>query len=299
MAAEPTAWQAQRERGNTVGPLILLWAARHLGRRLALVMLFFVTLYFFLTGRAARAASHDYLSRVLGKAPGWLARWRHVWCFAITALDRVFLLSGSPAVRVEIDQTAMVMDAAQRGGALLIVSHFGSFEAMRAPGVREAALPLSIVLDRAHGARFNAVMERAAPQFAAQVIDAAQPGPALVLQIREALAAGRLVGLMADRARPGEATVAVDFLGAPAAFPLGPWQLALALRCPVILGFAAYQGGGRYRAHFELLPLDATAGRGARTAIAADAAARYAARLAEQLRAAPYNWGNFYPFWLP
>lgn len=297
--AEHPAWQQQAERGGRWGVLTLFVAARLAGRRITRLLMAFVTLYFLLTGHHARQASREYLARVLGRAPRWSDLWAHFWCFASCALDRVFLLSGSRAVSVEIEPTEQVLAAARKGGALLIVSHFGSFEAMRAPGVQQAALPLAIVLDREHGARFNAVMERAAPDFAAQTIDAAQPAALLVLKMREALAAGKLVGLMADRARPGEATATVDFLGHPAPLPLGPWQLAQALRCPVILGFAAYQGGGRYRAHFELFDAGGGAARGERAAAAAAAAQRYADRLAQQLRAAPYNWANFYRFWSP
>ncbi len=299
MAPESRGWQAQRERGGAFGVAILFALARLLGRRPARALLVPVTLYFLLTGLAARRASRAYLQKVLGRPVGWRDLWRHFWCFASCALDRVFLLAGSRALTLRVDETELVLDVARRGGALLIVSHFGSFEAMRTPGTRDKQLPLSIVMDRAHSARFNAVMERAAPAFAAQVIDAAQSGPALVLKLREALAAGRLVGLMADRARAGEATVTVQFLGQPAQLPLGPWQLALALRCPVILGFAAYQGDGHYQAHFELFSVGELAPRGQRAAAAAQAAQAYADRLAEQLRSAPYNWGNFYDFWQP
>lgn len=292
-------WQAQRERGSGLGVAILFALARVLGRRPARLVLVFVTLYFLLTGAAARRASRDYLRRVLCRAATWRDLWAHFWCFAGVALDRVLLLAGSRELDITLDHSAEVFATARRGGALLIVSHFGSFEAMRAPGTRIENLPLSIVMDRAHGARFNAVMERAAPDFAAQVIDAGEAGPALVLKLREALGAGRLVGLMADRARAGEATTTVDFLGSPAQLPLGPWQLALALRCPVILGFAAYCGDGRYAARFELFTAGVTAPRGARGAAAAEAAQAYARRLEEQVRSAPYNWFNFYDFWQP
>lgn len=295
MASE--SWQAQRERGGASGVSILFVLARLFGRGPARAVLVFVTLYFMLTGSSARQASRAYLHRVLGRKPTWREIWRHFWCFASCALDRVLLLAGSRGIEIHIDPSATILEVARRGGALLIVSHFGSFEALRAPGTRDAQLPLSIVMDRAHGARFNAVTERAAPEFAAQVIDANVSAPTLVLKMREALAAGRLVGVMADRVRGEEATVQVDFLGAAARLPLGPWQLALALRCPVILGFASYQGGGRYEAHFELFSTGETAARAQRAAAATQAAQAYADRLAEQVQKAPYNWFNFYDFW--
>ena len=67
----------------------------------------------------------------------------------------------------------------------------------------------------------------------------------------------------------------------------------------MILGFAAYRGGGHYAAHFELFSSGAAAPRGQRAPAAAEAAQAYANRLAEQVRADPYNWFNFYNFWQP
>ena len=297
--AESRGWQAQRERGGALGIAILFTAARLLGRRVARVLLFFVTLYFLLAVRPARRASRQYLRRVLRREPGWRDLWRQFWCFSSCALDRIFLLAGSRQIQVEVDQAEGVFEVARQGGALLIVSHLGSFEAMRVPGVREIKLPLAILMDRAHGARLTAVLEKLAPDFAAQVIDASESGPTLVLKLREALAAGKLVGVMADRARAGETTVSVDFLGAPAQLPLGPWQLAMALRCPVIVGFAVYRGGGRYRARFELLSAGMDTPRGARAEAARQMVQQYADRLALQAQAAPYNWFNFYDFWAP
>lgn len=292
-----TSWQQQRERGSALGIGILFATARLLGRPAARFVLAFVTLYFLLTAGAARRASRQYLRRALGRAPGWRDLWRHFWCFSGCALDRVFLLAGGKEIEVRIELADEVLAIGQRGGALLMVSHFGSFEAMRTSGIRQAEIPLAILMDRAHGARITRALERVAPDFSAQVIDADQPGPSLVLKLRETLAAGKLVGMMVDRARTGEATGSVDFLGAPARFPLGPWQLAVALRCPVILGYAVPCGGRKYLARFELFSPGLEAARGQRGELAREAMQRYSEWLARQARSAPYNWFNFYDFW--
>ena len=54
-----------------------------------------------------------------------------------------------------------------------------------------------------------------------------------------------------DRARPGNQVMTADFLGRPAPFPTAPWQLAAALKVPVVLCFGLYRGGNRYDLHFE------------------------------------------------
>ena len=107
-----------------------------------------------------------------------------------------------------------------------------------------------------------------------------------MLTLKEAVEAGRMLGIMVDRALASDRTVTVDFLGGRARFPVGPWQMAHALGVPIILGFGVYHGGNRYTAHFELfaehlrLPRDESRSRhrGIRAAIRAAARAIRARR---------------------
>jgi predicted LPLAT superfamily acyltransferase len=143
------------------------------------------------------------------------------------------------------------------------------------------------------------LLERLNPELAGSIIDASQRGPQLVLTLKEAVEAGRMVGIMADRALATDRAVVVDFLGGRARLPVGPWQLAHALQVPVILGFGVYHGGNRYTAHFELFAESVRLPREQREAAITALAQRYAQRLEQHLRGAPYNWFNFYDYWSP
>lgn len=291
------SWQRQHERGAAWAIALLFWVAQSLGRPVARLVTFFPVLWFFLTGHAARAAIRDYLARVLARPVRRRDVWRQFATFGRVALDRIFLLKRHRGYRISATGAEMVDALLTQGGALLLVSHFGSFESMRVVGARHKDLPIAILMDRAHGAMFTAVVERIAPDLAASVIDASEGGVALVLKLKEALASGHLVGVMADRARDTEATLAVDFLGSPAHFPVSPWQLALALKCPVLLGFSISRPGNVYETHFELFSEGLSAARGAREQAIQTAVQGYAQRLEYWLRQAPDNWFNFYPFW--
>src|SRR5690606_5156948 len=89
----------------------------------------------------------------------------------------------------------------------------------------------------------------------------------------------------------------VDFLGKPAQFPTGPWQIAAALKVPVVLCFGLYRGGNRYELHFEVFAETLRVERANREASLNAIIQRYADRLAHYTRGAPYNWFNFYDFW--
>ena len=125
-----------------------------------------------------------------------------------------------------------------------------------------------------------------------------QNDPALVLKLKEALEAGRLVGIAADRTNPGERSIDVQFMGGTVRLPEGPWAMAAALRVPVILGFGIYRGGAHYETHFELFSERVVLSRTTRSADLHDVIQRYAQRLEHYAQLAPYNWFNFYDYWL-
>lgn len=297
----PQDWRSHKERASPVMVRLIVWMAANLRRSVVRPFLYPIVAYFMLTSPEARRASRDYLPRVLGRKPGWRDHWRHLFAFASCTLDRIFLLSKRYAeLDVAVDRPEEVRAAVARGkGCLLFVAHFGSAESLRLIAVDQRRLPLSILLDRQHGRMLMQLLEGLNPELANSVIDASERGPNLVLNLKEALEAGRMVGIMADRSLATDRSVEVDFLGGRARLPVGPWQLAHALQVPVVLGFGHYLGGNRYHAHFELFCESLRLPRENREAAIAEHAQRYARRLEHHAKSAPYNWFNFYDYWLP
>lgn len=292
------SWERQGERGALWAMRLLFGIARLLGRRVARLVLYPVAGYFLLTGREARAASRNYLRRVLPREPSWRDIARHFFTFASVSLDRIFwLVDAGQAPRVTPHRPAEVYRAQHSGGCLILVAHYGSFEVRHDPSSTQHEVPLRIVMDRAHGRMFTQLLEKTNPQVAKSVIDAAQQGPTLMLEIKQALDSGAMVGLMADRVRAGERTVTVDFFGGKAKLPSSPWILAGVLNVPVVIGFGVYRGGNHYDAYFELFAERVELPRAQREAAIQVYAQRYADRLAHYVREAPYNWFNFYDFW--
>lgn len=292
-------WEAQPERSTPRTMRLVIWLALNLGRGFTRLLLFPIVAYFLLTGGEPARASRRFLRQVLEREPGWVERMRHWYTYAAVLLDRIFLLAGrGQAFAVEIENDQVVLDIARPGrGALILVSHFGSFEVMRVIGRRQHHLPIRIVVDREQGAMFTGLLEALDPALAAGVIDASQRGPQLALTLKQALDEGDLLGLMADRVRDGQRTVTVQFMNHAVQLPEHPWILASVLRVPVILAFGVYQGGNRYHMRFEKLTECVMLPRDARGAAIQEYAQDYARRLEAQVRAAPYNWFNFYDFW--
>ncbi len=292
-------WREQKERSNRTMQALLVWLALHLGRRFMVLLLYPVAFYFLLTARDARHASRQYLTRALGRKPGWQDLWRHFYTFAVVSVDRLFFLSGrSDNYRIQINGAELFQRyAAQKQGCILLVSHVGSFDVMRVAALKEHHLPIRILMDRQHNSRAAELIDVLDPELAAAIIDPNQPAPKLALTLDKAIKNGELIGIMADRAGHNERVMRCDFLGGQADFPVGPWLLGLILKAPVILCFGLYQGGNRYQLNFELLTERLSAPRRQRDAEIARAMGHYAHRLEHHMGQTPYNWFNFYDFW--
>jgi predicted LPLAT superfamily acyltransferase len=115
--------------------------------------------------------------------------------------------------------------------------------------------------------------------------------------VQERLRQGALIGMLADRSPHRDAALTLDFLGAPAQFPLGPMRLAAVLGQRVVFMSGAYLGGNRYAIHFEPIADFSALARSERERAVAQAVAGYARCLERHCRSQPYNWFNFFDFW--
>lgn len=293
------AWTRRTERSHPLVLHAIAWVARCLGRGAARAMLHLGVTYYMIAAPAARRASRDYLARVLARRPRWYHSYRHLHAFATVFLDRMYMLGGadSPLSIAHHGVQSFRDCVARRQGGIIMVSHLGSFEALRALSGRREDLTVRILMNWATGAKMNAVLQKLDPSFADRVIDTATADVDRVLKVKAALDRGEMVGIMADRVHPGERTVDCDFLGGTAPFPATPWLLAGMLGVPVFLAFGLYRGGGHYDLYCEQFSPGLSLPRGERMQRAGAWTQAYADRLAEHVRQAPYNWFNFYQFW--
>lgn len=267
--------------------------ARRLGRPLTRCLLLPVCLGFVLFNAEARAASRQYLGRVLGRPARLTDVIRHFTCFGTTVLDRVYLLNDE--VRrfdITLHGEHLVTDILSQGrGCLLLGAHHGSFEVLRQVGRSQPDLHVSLAMYEATGRKIGAALNAINPQLAPRIIGLGTVEA--MIEVRDCLDRGGFVGMLADRSLASEGTRKIDFLGAPAAFPTGPARLAALLHPPVVLMVGLFMGGNRYEVHFEQLA-DRLSGTAQETAQLIDL---YAARLEHYCRLAPYNWFNFFDFW--
>lgn len=300
-AASGASWTRHRERSNLPILRLMVWISLRLGRPASRLVVHGIAAYFLAFAPRAGRASAAYLARVLRRRPTLAERYRHLLAFASTVHDRIYLLND----RFDLFDIEVVgrevIDAAMAGGqgVLLMGAHLGSFEVMRALGRQRTGRGVSMLMYEENARKINATLAAINPAAVQDIIPLGRMDSMLVA--KERLEAGHLVGMLADRTidrqAGGDPAARVDFLGAPALFPLGPFRVAAMLRRPVLFMTGLYLGGNRYRIHFEPLADFTAVERAGRAAAIAEAQRAYVARLEHHCRAAPCNWFNFFDFW--
>lgn len=293
-------WAQRPERSNMAMLRLMAWLSLHLGRPAGRVLLHLIAAYFVAFAPAARRASRDYLARALGRRARLADGYLHVFSFAATIHDRLYLLKDRfELFDIRIEGAELIHDQTARGrGALLFGAHFGSFEVIRAVGRNQPGLQIALAMYEDNARKINTLLSAINPAARPEVIGLGRLDA--MLRIRQRLADGALVGVLADRSLDDDARVHLPLLGSPAPLPLGPFRMAAMLRARVIFMAGLYHGSNRYTVRF--LPIADFAGLGEPGAPTRDEAIHaamqaYAAALETCCREAPSNWFNFFPFW--
>ncbi len=230
-------WSAQPGRRRPFRDLVEALSRIGLlcGRRITRLLLYPITLYFFLRRGSERRVSYAFLERAFGhKARAWQVM-RHFHWFSSTMLDRMFLLSDRYA---RFDVTVHGLEALvsrlqprSRPAAARCACRQLS-EALRVLATERAGCARPRAARHAEDAgALTELLDALNPAVARNVqIDASRPGTEIVHALGEAVREGALVTLLADRAREGESTVVVDFLGAPAPCPTAPFLIGALLK---------------------------------------------------------------------
>lgn len=290
-------WLAQRERGSRLAYRFMAWVALRLGRPAARALLYPICVYFVFFSQKASKGLRMYLERIFKRPVRRSDLFRHYHCFSATLLDRAFIVSGQYGhFDLAFRNAEILLNRVDRGqGCLLLGSHLGSFDIVRASGLQRREVDIKLLMYEENAPLINATLTGLNPTMADSVIPVGEPNT--MLRVKECLDYGGLVGILGDRLIENDKVVRCKFLGEMARFPAGPMLLASLVKSPVILFFGLYQGGNRYEVHFELFAERVILDREHRLRDIQAWTQRYADRLEHYCYIAPYNWFNFYDFW--
>jgi predicted LPLAT superfamily acyltransferase len=305
------SWGSIPERGSMLALKVLVTIYRTMGRRACLVVLHFIAVYFTLIGGGARRASRIYLETLwatpegqksLGHKPRFGDLLHHIHEFSINVFDRIVAWSGHLGeLRFEHRGSEVLFELASSGnGALLIGAHQGSFDMMRLLADKYG-MTVNVLMFTRHATRINTFFEQLDPNSRVRVLEIEPNSLKTAFMIRECIARGEFVGILADRIHPGapgarDRPVYFDFLGRRTAFSLSPFVLASVLGCPVVHTQCIRLDDRTYESSARVLSegLDPALPRRRK----AEALLRaFVAEIEATCYRAPYQWFNFFDYW--
>ncbi len=298
-------WAEMQEWSLLWGMQLLFGIYRLCDRPLLQLFLYPVVIYYWLANTTARRASRDYLRKVAKVSPdtklngGLCCSYRHFICFANAIIDKLAAWAGV-LTRADVEyqgRERLQADLDTGRGALLFAAHLGNPEVCRVMATREANIKINVMVHTKHAEKFNRLLSRYNPDSALNLLQVTDINAATAMLLAEKIEHGELVIIAADRTPVGGGRVArVNFLGAPALLPQGPFVLAGLLKCPVYNLFCLKRGK-KHHIIFEHFAEDLSGSRNSREQTIQRHAQRYVECLQRYCLQAPLQWFNFYDFW--
>ena len=291
------SWKEQRERGS--GWLVYLgaWLVLSFGRGFGRLLMLPISLYFALFSQGTAKASRNYLEKALRRRARVWHVFKHYLTFSITIMDRLYFLTDrSRAFQFDVKGDQHLQDYIDAGkGCILLGAHLGSFEALRTLGFEKKGLSVKALYYEYNSQQFDGLLRKLNPKVDAALIRMGSPHS--MLEVKEFVDRGGMVGILGDRSRGNDKICSVEFLGQPAAFPIWPFRLAAAIGAPIVLFFGLYLGGRRYEIIFEPFTEAVTRDQLRDPIQTKELVREYAGRIEHHCLRAPYNWFNFFDFW--
>jgi predicted LPLAT superfamily acyltransferase len=119
-----------------------------------------------------------------------------------------------------------------------------------------------------------------------------------LFEIKKALENKEIIAFHGDRFIEGNKTVMIPFLGKPALFPLGPWQIAASFKKPVSFVFSIKETRKSYR--FFATPIKMITkvnNHRNRDEMIVSSIKDYVYEFEKMVRKYPLQWYNYYDFW--
>lgn len=287
------SWKG-KTRGGLLGYQIFVFILKYMGLRAAYLLLVFVAGYFVFFAPTSTKAIYAFFRNRLQK--GWFASvwgiYKTYYVFGQALIDRTAVLAGlGTRFSYDFDGEHYIREIAVEGnGGVLISAHAGNWS--MAGNILDKNMP--------EGARVNIVMLADEHKKVQEFLDKTQKEQTAniipigddfshIIAMGTALRNGELLCMHGDRYLPGADTVEVDFFGAKAHLPAGPFQLITRMKVPYTVVYSFKETASHY--HFYSTPP-------LRNPKSVQEAAQYFAdSLEEKMRQYPYQWYNFYDFW--
>ena len=289
-------WEG-KSKGTTLGYRIFVEVLRRFGVRPAYLMLRFVAFYYFLfSARSSKHIYHYFHHRLgYGRMKSLRFLYRNYYVFGQTLIDKVILMSGmNHPFSFDFDGEHYLQTMVKEGkGGMLLSAHVGNWEAAGHLLQRLNTEIHIVIFDGEHEKIKHYISGVTGEKKVKLII--IRDDLSHIYEIMEALQNNGIVCMHADRFMEGNKVMEMEFMGAVAKFPLGPFLLASKLKVPVSFVFAMKETDLHY--HFFASEPRIYQGTAKSMEQASVVLKDFAKAMEDKARSYPLQWFNYYGFW--
>jgi len=309
-------WFGEKEATTSTRPYRLtFWCLKHFPRWLVNFITYCASLYFFIFDKRCRRESVRYQKILKKWDPSFksVKPLRQVTAFAVTVVEKIDCWTNPiPFENIHFnddDATALIDQLNQGKGAFIIVSHLGDSELLRSLANKneigiKRKIPIAVLSDRDVSSNFSKAMNTINQNFTLNTIDVNDITPATIERIMDTINQGGLVVCAGDRLSKNqkERVLTQNFLGKPAPFSYGAYFLADLVGASTYFVWGFRRGNIIMRRDCEMFVIKAKSqvggGRKGREERMNALCSEYARHLENFVRKFPYQWYNFFDFWM-
>lgn len=311
-------WSSKKEKSGSLWQMrFFFWIYKKLGFRGMSYFLHPLTFFFFLFSLSTRRISSSFLSKVFDlsgveRKPGIKDVYRHIYSFSFSLIEKLAAWAGdlhsSQLLEMTDDIRALKAQLTEGKGAVIICSHLGNIEMLRAFASHETGdfIPgfgVHSVVDFSVTGNFNKLVEEVDPQSMVQLVNASAIDPGTIIYLQDRINEGDLVVIAGDRTARGNVTKSteISFLGDMAYFPQGAFVLATLLEAPVYYMFALRESDVDFFSPYEFFVYRSSVYAGGSRRERNEKISRFTKEFVYHLEKLciehPYQWYNFFGFW--
>lgn len=275
------------------------------------------TLFFLITNKRVRSEALLYQKQLReytgGAVPKKLSAYSQLFSFALCIVEKMQGWLGKvdySQIVCHDDDLPILMSLLEKGqGAVLMGSHLGNIELLRSlssfnrTGVSRH-IEVVILMEVDSTKVFNQTLATINPGVTVNVIAASNIGIDTIDEIGQKLDSGALVVYTGDRTPKLNRTKFIyhNFLGRRAAFPYGVYLLTILLKAPTFFCFGlrtkTFSMEPRYNMFVEQVQTKLDVGRKDKEAAIEALCDEFVSKLEKYCIQFPFQWYNFYDFWL-
>ena len=240
-----SSWEG-KSRGKVIGYKIFGLSLKYFGLNFAYFLLFFVSTYFVFASRKAFRSIFYYFHSRLGfsKVKTIISIFKNYYLFGQMIIDKTVILGGfQHKLKLNLEGKENLLQ--MQDGGILIGGHFGNWE-VGGQVLDFLEKKINIIVFDAEKQAIKNYMSDTLTERNVNII-AIHDDFSHLFEIKKALENKEIIAFHGDRFIGGNKTVMIPFLGKPALFPLGPWQIAASFKKPVSFVFSIKETRKSYR----------------------------------------------------